>query len=147
MSDTQGPLPPPPRKSHGCLWGCLIAAVIGIAAVATLVYVAWHLLEATKNTDAVKTVMATVDHDGLAHRLFGDHIAVGRVSNYNMHSDFKTATTSFEATIEGSKGAGTVDATVLTQDHRTTITSLVLTTSDGHTYDISHGDPPPPDSI
>ena len=53
-------------------------------------------------------------------------------------------TTTVTATVKGSKAAGRIDATIVTNGGKTTILILFLHTPDGRTFDIAH---PPPGSI
>ncbi len=147
---TPGPLPPPPHRSHGCLWGCLIAAVIFIAAVVGILsYTGWYFYSGFKDNPALKTVMTSVNGDQIARSVLGDHIEITNIESSSFNSDLNTGTTnSYVAHLKGSKGEGTLAVTIHTHNGQTSVTQLILTGPTGQKYDLNHPNPaPPPDSI
>ncbi len=148
MSDapTPGPLPPPPRRSHGCLWGCLIAAVIAIAAVVGVVsYTGWYFYSGFKNDPALHRVMDTVNGDGIARAVLGDHIQIVNIEGSSFNSDLASGkTTSYVAHLRGSKGEGTLAVTIRSHDGESRITTLILTGPTGRRYDLTHHTPAAP---
>jgi len=148
LTDTPGPLPPPPpRSGHGCLWGCGIAAFIVVAAlVGTFSYLGWYLYSGFKNDTTLKTVMTTVNADQTARAALGDNIVVTSVSSTSINSSTETGTTaSYIAHVKGSRAEGTLEATVVTQHKVRRITILVLTGPDGRRYNLT-GPPHVPDT-
>ena len=149
MSDTRRPLPTR-GSGHGCLWGCLIAAVIAIAAVVgAMSYGGWWLFSGFKNDPTLHTVMDTVNGDRIAHAVLGDNIEITSLASSSFNSDTTTGThASYVARVKGSKGEGTLAITADTVSGRTRITSIVLTGPDGSTYDLTTSRPEvPPGSI
>ena len=155
MSDTShatpGHWPPAPRGSgHGCLWGCLIAALIAIAAiVGAMSYGGWFLFSGFKNDPALHAVMDTVNGDRIARAVLGDNIEITSLESSSFNSDVTTGKhASYVARVKGSKGEGTLAITVDTVSGQIHVTSVVLTGPDGSTYDLTTSQPAtPPGSI
>ncbi len=148
---TPGPLPPPPlRSGHGCLWGCLAAALIAIVAlVGTFGYLGWYLSSGFKNDATLTMVIGTVNGNQIARSVLGDHIEIAGLSSTSVQSTLATGTTaSYVARLKGARAEGTLEATVVTHDRASHITVLLLTGPDGRRYDLT-GPPQtnPQDSI
>ncbi|MGZ5931399.1 MAG: cytochrome c oxidase assembly factor Coa1 family protein [Rhizomicrobium sp.] len=142
--------PPPPRSGHGCLWGCLIAAVIAIAAiVGAISYGGWWLYSGFKNDPTLQTVITSVNGDQIARSVLGDNIEITNLESSNFSSDLTTGKhASYVARVRGNRGEGTLAVTVDTISGRSRITSMVLTGPDGRTYDLTTSQPmAPPGSI
>ena len=129
-----------PSRSHGCFWGCL--AVIAFLFLPVLLaggYGAWFLWQGFHHDPVLRTVSGLINHDALAHRLLGDDIRVvgmeGNAFSYvpglGSHSDY-------EVRLSGSKANGRLDVEADTHGGRVTITSMILTASDGSRYDLLH---------
>lgn len=149
MSDRNRPFPPT-GSGHGCLWGCLIAAVIAIAAVVgAMSYGGWWLISGFKNDPTLHIVMDKVNGDRIAHAVLGDNIEITSLASSSFNSDTATGThASYVARVKGSKGEGTLAITADTVSGRTHVTSIVLTGPDGSTYDLTTSLPEPtPGSI
>ena len=148
---TPGPLPPPPpRSGHGCLWGCLIAAVIAIVAiVGAMSYGGWWLYSGFRNDPTLHAVINTVNGDQIARAVLGDNIQITYLESSNIAEDLATGKhASYVAHLRGTKGEGTLAVTVDATGDRTHITSMILTGPDGRTYDLTHTQPmAPPGSI
>jgi hypothetical protein len=143
LTDTPGPLPPPPpRSGHGCIWGCGIAALIVVAAVVgTFSYLGWYLYSGFKNDTTLQMVMTTVNAEQTARSVLGDSIVVTSVSSTEINSSTETGTTaSYVAHVKGSRAEGTLEATIVTHHKVRHITMLILTGPDGRRYDLT--DPP-----
>ena len=111
MSDahaTPGPIPPPPPRRHGCLYGCLIA--FGIAVVAGIVLAGgawWYLSNGVKDAATVKAAIVQVNNDQVARSVLGDNIEVTGASSFNSSSDLATGSKeSYTVHVKGSKGEG-----------------------------------------
>ena len=105
---TPGPVPPPPHRSHGCLWGCLIAVGIFIAlGVGGGFYAFYYLNHAVKDLATVKAAIVQLDNDEAARALLGDHIEITGASSFNSSSDLATGSKeSYVVHVKGSKGEG-----------------------------------------
>lgn len=140
---TPGPLPPPPPRSHGCLWGCLIAALIAILAIVGVVsYTGWYFYNGFKNDPALHAVMGTVNGDQIARAVLGDNIQITNIEGSTINSDLNTGkTVTYVAHLKGSKGEGTLNVTIETPNGgNTRVTVLMLTGPDGHKYDLTSAD-------
>ena len=59
----------PPRRSHGCLWGCLILLLIFVLPPALLGgYGAWFLWDGYRHSPVLRVVNELVREDGMARR-------------------------------------------------------------------------------
>ncbi|HKD47861.1 MAG TPA: cytochrome c oxidase assembly factor Coa1 family protein [Rhizomicrobium sp.] len=129
-----------PPRSHGCFWGCLvIIAFLFLPVLLAGGYGAWFLWQGFHHNPVLRTVSELINHDGLAHRLLGDDIRVvgmeGNAFSYipglGSHSDY-------EVRLSGSKASGRLDVGADTHGGRVTVTSMILTASDGSRYDLLH---------
>ena len=105
---TPGPLPPPPPRQHGCLYGCLIAVGIVLAiAIGGGMYIYYYLNHVVKDTATVKAAIVQLDNDQAARALLGDNIEVTGASSFNSSSDLATGSKeSYVVHVKGSKGEG-----------------------------------------
>ena len=127
-------LPPPPRRGHGCLWGCL--AVIVIVSLPAVIG-GWFFWHGYRYDPALQTATDLLRHDGTAHLVLGDDIRVTGVENRNfsfalgLYSQNK-----YTVDLEGSRGSGTLDIDSHTDQGGVKIDSLRLTGPDGRRYDL-----------
>ena len=110
-----GPLPPPPaRRHHGCLWGCLIAVgIFVLLAIGGGFYAYYYLNHAVKDTPTVKAAIVRVDNDPAARALLGDNVEVTGASSFSSSADLATGSKeSYVVHVKGTKGEGdlTIDA-------------------------------------
>ncbi len=139
---TPGPIPPQPRRSHGCLWGCLIAALVAIVAiVGAISYTGWYFYNGFKNDPALLAVVHTLNGDGVAHTVLGDNITITHIEGSSINADINTGkTVSYVAHLKGSRGEGTLNITIVTPKGGNAHTSmLTLTGPDGRKYDLLNG--------
>ena len=144
MSDadfaTPGPLPSQPRRSeHGCLWGCLIAAAIAIAAiVGAFSYFGWYFYSGFKESPTLHAVMSVVNTDQTARAVLGEHITITNLEGSSFSEDLRTGRReTYIAHVRGSKGEGTLSVTVQTEQGMNHITSMLLTGPDGLSHDLT----------
>lgn len=136
---TPGPLPPPPRRSHGCLWGCLIAALVAIVAiVGGVTYTGWYFYNGFKNDPMLHAVMSTVNGDGAAREVLGNNITITNIEGSSINTDTNSGkTVTYVAHLKGSKGEGTLNITVETPNGGAAHTTvLTLTGPDGQKHDL-----------
>jgi hypothetical protein len=150
-SHTQGPLPPPPpRSGPGCLSGCLLAGAIALVViVGAISYFGWYFYSGFKDNPTLHSVMRVVNGDVIARSVLGDHIEITNLESSSFSEDTTSGKhVSFVAHLRGSRGEGTLAATVDTTNALDHITSMVLTGPDGRTYDLtSSQSQAPPGSI
>ena len=144
MSDADftmpGPLPPQPRRSeHGCLWGCLIAAAIAIAAIVGMFsYFGWYFYSGYKESPTLHAVMGVVKADQTVRAVLGEHIEITNLEGSSISEDLRSGRReSYIAHLRGSKGEGTLSVTVHIESEMSRITAMVLTGSDGRSYDLT----------
>ena len=97
---------PAPRRSNGCLWGCL--AVLAIVFLPLLIaggYGAWFIYQGFKHDPVLRTVTIVLRQDGLAHRVLGNDIHVtGVQGNAFSFVPGLGSQTDYEVTLSGDKG-------------------------------------------
>lgn len=148
---TPGPLPPPPpRSGHGCVWGCLIAAAIAIAAIiGAISYSGWWLYAGFRNDPTLNVVINTVNGDQIARSVLGDNIEITNLESSNISEDLNTGRhAAYVAHLRGSRGEGSLAVTVDGSGDHSHIKSMILTGPEGRTYDLTRSESmAPPGSI
>lgn len=129
-----------PRRSNGCLWGCLaVLAFIFLPVILAGGYGAWFLYQGFRHDPVLVAVTELTRHDGLAHQVLGDDIAVtGVAGNAFSFVPGLGSRSSYEVTVEGDKASGTLDVEAATPHGRVEIRSMILTTPNGGRYDLLH---------
>jgi hypothetical protein len=143
--------PPPyyaPRRSHGCLWGCLIVLLI-VALPPMLLggYGAWFFWQGFHRDPVLRVVSEMVRKDGMAQEVLGpDAQVVGVESSVSSWMPGGSSDT-YDVTLEGPKGEGHL-AIIAHHGafHRPRLDSAILTGPDGHRYDLLKHQPLPDDS-
>ncbi|HEY4274274.1 MAG TPA: cytochrome c oxidase assembly factor Coa1 family protein [Rhizomicrobium sp.] len=130
----------PPRRSHGCLWGCLaVLLIFFLPVVLAGGYGTWFLWQGFRNDPVLRTVAQLTRKDGLARRVLGDGIhvtgvggnAFSFVPGQGSHADYEVA-------IAGDRAAGVLDVESDTSSGKIEIRSMTLTLPDGGRYDLLH---------
>jgi len=139
------PPPDPPRRSNGCLWGCLIVlALIFLPMVLAGGYGAWFFWQGWRHSPVLRATAEFVGKDGLAHLALGEGIHVTGVEGFSMMPGFDSHS-QYRIALEGSKGDGTLEVSADSRLGRVTFDSLMLTGPDGRRYDLmTHQAQPPP---
>ncbi len=129
-----------PRRSNGCLWGCLaILAFIFLPVIVAGGYGAWFLYQGFRHDPVLRTVSELVRRDGLAHQVLGDDIHVtGMDGNAFSFVPGLGARTDYEVTLTGDKASGTLDVEADTSRGQVQIKSMILTLPNGGRYDLLH---------
>ncbi len=129
-----------PRRSNGCLWGCLaILAFIFLPVIVAGGYGAWFLYQGFRHDPVLRTVSELVRRDGLAHQVLGDDIHVtGMDGNAFSFVPGLGARTDYEVTLTGDKASGTLDVEADTSHGQVQIKSMILTLPNGGRYDLLH---------
>ncbi len=137
---------PPPRRSHGCLWGCLtVLLVAGLVTAALFGYGAWYFFKGFENDARIQTIMATVYSDPRAEMVLGRNIKIVDVEKrfFNTSSGHgKTAT--FTLRLTGSEGEGELKAYLDLNGPEAKVTLMVLTGTDGHPHYLVGKEPKSP---
>lgn len=135
---------PPPRRSGGCLWGCLgTLIVLAVIIAGVFGYESWFLYKGFNTDSNIRVVLQALNSNAEAKAVLGKNIVVGSVS---VHT-YERATglggkASYVLTVTGSAGEGEVKADLDITNDPPKITSLILTDKDGQAHYIV-GTPPP----
>jgi hypothetical protein len=129
-----------PRRSNGCLWGCLaILAFIFLPVMLAGGYGAWFLYQGFRHDPVLRTVAELTRRDGLAHQVLGNDITVtGVAGNAFSFMPGIGSHTSYQVTVEGDKASGILDVEAETSRGQVEIRSMILTTPNGGRYDLLH---------
>ena len=127
-----------PRRSNGCLWGCLaVLAFIFLPLILAGGYGAWFLYQGFRHDPVLRTVTELARKDGLAHQILGDDIHVTGVDgNAFSYVPGMGAHTDYEVTLTGDKASGTLDVEADNNHDHVDIKSMILTTPNGGRYDL-----------
>jgi hypothetical protein len=133
---------PAPRRSNGCLWGCLaVLAFILLPVIVAGGYGAWFLYQGFRHDPVLRTVTELARRDGLAHQILGDDIHITGVSGNAFSFSYGLGTgnqTEYEVNVSGAKASGTLDVEAGTTHGQVDIKSMILTTPNGGRYDLLH---------
>jgi hypothetical protein len=137
---TPGPLPPPPPRHHGCLYGCLIAAGIFIlAGIGGGSYLFYYMSHGVKDAPTVKAAIVQLVDDQAARALLGDNITVTSSSSFSTSSDLATGSKeSYVVHVKGSKGEGEYTIEADTPKNGALHFDKLSLSAAGQTVDVLH---------
>lgn len=142
----QNDTPPPPRSSHGCLWGCL-GTLIAVAAVITAIYLygASHFFGKMNSDSHIAMILTAVNQSPVAINVLGRNIAAhGAERKTYSYATGLGGTASYVLTVSGLKSDGEVTAELDISGSKPVIKSLSLAARDGRTYYLIGQAPPNP---
>lgn len=97
----------PPRRSNGCLWGCLILLlVLAIPPVLMGGYGAWFLWQGYRRDPVLRVVGEMVRKDGMAQQVLGPGAVVTGVEGNFFSWMPGQSSHAYEVILEGPKGEG-----------------------------------------
>jgi hypothetical protein len=128
----------PPRRSNGCLWGCLILLLI-LAIPPTLIggYGAWFLWQGYRRDPVLRVVAEMVREDGMARQVLGPDAVVTGVEGNVFSWMPGRSRHDYEIALQGPKGEGHLAVI----SHQSgfggfKLDSAILTGPDGRRYDL-----------
>jgi Cytochrome oxidase complex assembly protein 1 len=125
---------PPPRRGHGCLWGCLIVLLILCIPVGVA---GWFFWQGFRSDPALRAAVELVRRDGTAHRVLGDDIHITGVESRNFSYALGLYSESdYSVDLEGTAGQGSLEVRSHLDRAGVKIDSLYLTAPDGRRYDL-----------
>lgn len=130
---------PVPRRSHGCLWGCL-GSIIIVAAVAggLVLYGGWFVSQGFKSDRNLETAMARIRANPIAHAVLGDGIAVESMESETFTAvTGKGKTVSYTVKLKGNRAEGQLHVTLHSAGGDMKIVSMVLTGPDNERYNLT----------
>ena len=140
--------PPAPRRSNGCLWGCLIVLLVLALPFATMAgYSAWFFWLGWRQSPVLRATSEFLRDDGMANLALGHHIritgvegsATSMVYGLGGHSEYRLD-------LSGDKGDGTMDVEADMVNGAVNFRSMMLTGPDGTRYDLMRHQAQPPDA-
>jgi hypothetical protein len=132
------PPPPPRERGNGCLWGCLILALILLTPPILLGgYGAWFLYNGYRNNPVVRLAGELVRSDGMAQQALGYGAVITGVEGNAFSWVPGRLSGDYHITLEGPKGEGHLTV----RSHQSTLgppalDSAILTGPDGRRYDL-----------
>lgn len=138
----------PPRRSHGCLWGCLaLVALIVVGGAGAYYWGGWYLTEGIKASPSLQQAMTVLRANPTAHDVLGDDIQIESVRSENFVSTLGTGrTATYTAELKGSKGEAELHVTMHADGpgKKMAIVAMILTTQDGTRYNLTQETLTPP---
>ena len=129
----------PPRRSHGCVWGCLALALLLIAVGGGAFWWGqWYVTQGVKADPSLQTAMNAVRMSGTARDVLGDNIQIESVESENFVSTLGSGTTrTYTATLKGTKSEATLHVTLHSNGKDMKVVSIILTAPDGTRYNLT----------
>jgi hypothetical protein len=136
---------PPPRR-HGCLWGCVAAAIAAtVLGVAVFGFGAWYFFKGFSQDDRVQTIMAAVVENEQAKAILGGNIKLLQVEwrSYSFTTG-RGAIASYVLKLTGSNGTAEVKAELDVSGAQPKIKTLQLVDGEGQTHYLVGNEPANP---
>jgi len=140
---------PVPRRSHGCLWGCLGSlAVVAAIAGGLIVYGGWFFAQGYKSDRNLDTAMAALRTNPVAHAVLGDGIAIESMESETFSAvTGKGKTVSYTVKLRGNRAEGQLHVMLHSAGGDMKIVSMVLTGPDNERYNLTASQTQPSSSI
>ena len=140
---------PVPRRSHGCLWGCLGSlAVVAAIAGGLIVYGGWFFAQGYKSDRNLDTAMAALRTNPVAHAVLGDGIAIESMESETFSAvTGKGKTVSYTVKLRGNRAEGQLHVMLHYAGGDMKIVSMVLTGPDNERYNLTASQTQPSSSI
>ena len=142
--------PPPVRRGHGCLWGCLaVIAVIALPLMTLTGYGTWLFYHSLAGDEGLRRVVDSLKGNGLVLQVLGDDVHIAGIEGSAISGSFGSGDRAiYIVRLEGSKGTGTTTVTAQIFFTHIHVLSLTLVGPDGTHYDLlRHTLTPPQNSI
>ena len=129
----------PPRRSHGCLWGCLaILAFIFLPLLVAAGYSGWFFYQGYSHDPVLRGVVELVRKDGMAEAALGENIHITGVQGSALSYVLGSESGSYVVTLAGSKGEGSLHVTAHSDHGHLTVERMMLDAPSGDHYDLLH---------
>ncbi len=130
------------RPARRTLWsvlgfGIIPLGIAGIVVAGAAIYFGYYMFFGYRSDPLLQTVMIAIQHSAAARPILGDNIAITGLPFYDSCTDASGQTARYDFSVRGSKGAAAVSAAVFVPDGRPEIKTIVLTSPDGHRYDLA----------
>lgn len=131
------PQPYMQKRGKGCLWGCLIGALLlFLPFLLAGGYGAWFVWDGYRRNPVLRVVGELVRDDGMAQQVLGHGAVItGMEGNYFSWMPGR-ADNAYELTLAGPKGRGRLAVTTHTGFDGPKLDSAILTGPDGRRYDL-----------
>jgi hypothetical protein len=135
-----------PRRSNGCLWGCLIVILLlSLPVVLAGGYGAWFVWDGYRRDPVLRVVGELVREDGMAQMVLGHGAAITGVDANSFSWMPGLARNDYDVTLQGPKGEGHLSVTAHTGSSGPQLDTAILTGPDGRRYDLMKHMALPPD--
>jgi hypothetical protein len=127
----------PPRRSNGCLWGCLIVLLlVSLPVMLAAGYGAWFFWAGYRHDPVLRLAGELVREDGMAQQVLGHGITItGVEGNYFSWVPGQTSN-SYDVTLEGPRGEGHLAIMSHAGAGGPRLDTAILTGPDGRRYDL-----------
>lgn len=129
--------PYPPRRSNGCLWGCLIVILIPfLSALLIGGYTSWFLNYGYRRDPVLRLVGELVREDGTAQAVLGEPITIAGLEGNYFSWMPGSSRHAYAVTLEGPRGEGHLAVTSHQDVGGPRLDSAILIGPDGRRYDL-----------
>ena len=141
---SSAPQPYAPKRSNGCLWGCLIVMLLAsLPFILAGGYGAWFVWDGYKRNPVLRVAGELVRSDGMARQVLGDGITITGVESNSFSWMPGQTDNAYDVTLAGSKGEGRLSVTAHSGSGAPVLDSAILTGPDGRRYDLLKHQPLP----
>ena len=118
-----------PRRRFGCLWGCLIIALLlFLVTGGTIGYVAWNMYQAIHSEPRLQAIFATVDSNPRAQQVLGGHYTMMEVEHRTFPATGRRGITeTYRLVLIGGTGKSYLDARLEPGRGGMKLVSMILT--------------------
>jgi hypothetical protein len=140
---------PVPRRSHGCLWGCMgLILVVAVVVGGLALYGGWFFSQGFRSDRNLETAMAAVRGNPVAHAVLGDGIAIESMESETFSAiTGKGKTVSYTVKLKGNRAEGQLHVMLHSAGGDMKIVSMVLTGPDNERYNLTASQTVPSSSI
>jgi hypothetical protein len=129
----------PPRRGHGCLWGCLaILAVLFLPVLIAASYSAWFFYQGYSHDPVLRGVVELVRKDGMAEAALGQNIHITGVQGSALSYMWGGESGSYVVGLAGTKGEGSLSVTARSDHGHLSVQRMMLDGPGGSHYDLLH---------
>jgi hypothetical protein len=130
----------PPRRSNGCLWGCVaVIVILALPAVIAAGTWTWFLWQGYRHDPAVRLARELVERDGIARQVLGTPITVtGVEGNAWSWVPGQGQTSAAILSLSGPRGEGTLEIHSHRGQNGLALDEATLTGPSGQRYDLLH---------
>ena len=135
---------PPPRRSWGCLKGCLGAVLLVVLfAGAAIGFTAWRIYESFRDDPELTAIVDVARADARVNTALGGRFTVMEIEHRSFPLKSGKQAQAYRLVLIGANGQSTLDVRLEPAGGGPRIATMTLTGPDGHTVWLKGGAPNP----